>query len=99
MDGSPVCLDNMDIPSGINAQTAEIEATLRSRRYREALFSRFAKAVVKYQLVQPGDRIAVCISGGKDSMLMAKLMQSLNKYSDYEFEIINLCMNPGYNEA
>ena len=50
------------------------------------------------ELIQPGDRIAVCISGGKDSMLMAKLMQLLQRYSEVPFEVVFLVMDPGYNE-
>ena len=100
MDGFPARSDNRDNPvisPGGNARTAEIEATLRSRRYKEALFSRFAKAVVKYQLVQPGDRIAVCISGGKDSMLMAKLFQQLRQCREAPFSLTFLAMDPGYS--
>ena len=55
------------------------------------------EAVKRYELVQAGDRIAVCISGGKDSMLMAKLMQQLHRHSDVPFEPVFLVMDPGYN--
>ena len=55
-------------------------------------------AVKRYELIQEGDKIAVCISGGKDSMLMAKLMQELQKHSDVPFELVFLVMDPGYNE-
>ena len=55
-------------------------------------------AVKRYELVQAGDKIAVCISGGKDSMLMAKLMQELQRHSDVPFELAFLVMDPGYNE-
>ena len=55
-------------------------------------------AVKRYELVQAGDKIAVCISGGKDSMLMAKLMQELQRHSDVPFELVFLVMDPGYNE-
>lgn len=79
-------------------RSAEIEASLRRRIFHEKLFSRFAKAVVKYELVQPNDRIAVCISGGKDSMLMAKLFQELNRCRKFPFELVFLVMDPGYNE-
>jgi tRNA(Ile)-lysidine synthase TilS/MesJ len=54
-------------------------------------------AIIKYELIQPGDKIAVCISGGKDSMLMAKLMQELHKHTRVPFDLIFLCMDPGYN--
>lgn len=79
-------------------RSAEIEASLRRRSFREKLFSRFAKAVVKYELVQPNDKIAVCISGGKDSMLMAKLFQELQRCRKFPFELVFLVMDPGYNE-
>lgn len=77
----------------------EIEKTIIKRRvFRERLFSRFTKAVMQYELVQPGDRIAVCISGGKDSMLMAKLFQELKCQNKFPFELVFLVMDPGYNE-
>ena len=55
------------------------------------------KAVEEYQMIQDGDRIAVCISGGKDSMLLAKLMQEIRKHGPVSFELVFLVMNPGYN--
>ena len=61
------------------------------------LFSRFAKAVCEYQLVEPNDKIAVCISGGKDSMLMAKLFQELKRHNKFPFDLVFLVMDPGYN--
>ena len=67
--------------------------------YRKTLWSPFVLAVKKYQLIQPNDKIAVCISGGKDSMLLAKLMQELHRHSEVPFEIVFLVMDPGYNEA
>ncbi|MBP9989240.1 MAG: tRNA 2-thiocytidine biosynthesis protein TtcA [Ruminococcus sp.] len=69
-----------------------------SKKYRKELWNPFVEAIKRYELIQSGDRIAVCISGGKDSMLMAKLMQMIQRYSDVPFEIVNLVMNPGYNE-
>lgn len=68
------------------------------QKYRKELWKHFTYAVRRYELIQAGDRIAVCISGGKDSMLLAKLMQQLHKYSDVPFEVIYLVMDPGYNE-
>ena len=65
--------------------------------YRRELWSPFVLAVKKYELIQAGDKIAVCISGGKDSMLLAKLMQQLHKHSEVPFELIFLVMDPGYN--
>lgn len=67
--------------------------------YRRELWSPFVLAVKKYQLIQAGDKIAVCISGGKDSMLLAKLMQQLHRHSEIPFELVFLVMDPGYNEA
>ena len=67
--------------------------------YRKEIWSPFVLAVKKYRLVDKGDKIAVCISGGKDSMLLAKLMQELQRHSDIPFELVFLVMNPGYNEV
>ena len=74
-----------------------VEKSLR-KKFHKNIFSKFAKAINQYELVKEGDRIAVCISGGKDSMLMAKLMQLLQRFSDYPFEVVFLVMDPGYNE-
>ena len=68
-------------------------------RFRKTLWNPFIAAVKRYELIGPGDRIAVCISGGKDSMLMAKLIQQLSRHSDVPFEAIYLVMDPGYNPA
>ena len=67
------------------------------RKFHKKLFSPFAKACKDYQLIQDGDRIAVCISGGKDSMLMAKLFQELQRHRKVSFELLFLVMDPGYN--
>ena len=67
------------------------------RRYHEELWSPFCKAIKRYALIQPGDKIAVCISGGKDSMLMAKMMQILHRHTEIPFEVEYLIMDPGYN--
>ena len=66
--------------------------------YRKTIWSPFTLAVKKYGLIDEGDRIAVCISGGKDSMLLAKLMQELSRHGDVHFETVFLVMDPGYNE-
>lgn len=68
------------------------------KRFRKEIWNPFILAVKKYQLIQADDKIAVCISGGKDSMLCAKLMQQLQKHSDMPFELVFLVMDPGYNE-
>ena len=67
------------------------------KTYRKRIWNPFLIALKNYKLVNAGDKIAVCISGGKDSMLMAKLLQELHKYSEVPFELIYLVMNPGYN--
>lgn len=69
-----------------------------TKRYRKEIWNPFIGAVKRYELINPGDKIAVCISGGKDSMLMAKLMQLLHRYSEIPFEPVFLVMDPGYNE-
>ncbi|MGN0371680.1 MAG: tRNA 2-thiocytidine biosynthesis TtcA family protein, partial [Enterocloster sp.] len=65
--------------------------------FHKELFSRFARAVREYELIQENDRIAVCISGGKDSMLMAKLFQELKRHNKLSFELVFLVMDPGYS--
>ena len=67
------------------------------KKFRRELWNPFIAAVKRYKLVEEGDRIAVCISGGKDSMLMAKLMQELSRHSDVPFETVFLVMDPGYS--
>lgn len=75
----------------------EYEKTL-STTYRRVLWSRFVKGLKEYQLLSPKDKVCVCISGGKDSMLMAKLFMLLQRHSDFDFEVEFLVMNPGYNK-
>ncbi len=75
----------------------EIERTILTS-YRPKLWGPFVKACKEYELIKENDNICVCISGGKDSMLMAKLFQELHKHSDFPFNVTYLVMNPGYNE-
>ncbi len=75
-----------------------VEDSIR-KRFRKKLFSRFTKAIVEYDLIQPDDKIAVCISGGKDSFVMAKLFQELKRHNKIPFGLVFLVMDPGYNEA
>lgn len=75
----------------------KIERSLQTK-FRKTIWNPFIEAVKRYELIAAGDRIAVCISGGKDSMLMAKLMQMLARHSDVPFEPVFLVMDPGYNE-
>lgn len=67
------------------------------KRFRKDIWNPFISAVKRYELIQENDKIAVCISGGKDSMLLAKLMQHLQKYSEVKFDLVYLVMDPGYN--
>ncbi|MBP5384258.1 MAG: ATPase [Lachnospiraceae bacterium] len=67
------------------------------KRFHKPLFTPFAKACKMYRLIEEGDRIAVCISGGKDSMLMAKLFQEIHKHGKCDFDLVFLVMDPGYN--
>lgn len=76
----------------------QVERSIQTT-YRKRLWRPFVNAVKQYELIQAGDRIAVCISGGKDSMLMAKLVQLLRRISDVPFEAAYLVMDPGYNAA
>ena len=69
------------------------------KKFRKEIWNPFIEGVKNYELVNEGDKIAVCISGGKDSMLMAKLMQQLQRVSETNFELVFLVMDPGYNEA
>lgn len=66
------------------------------KKYRKQLWNPFVAAMKRYELVQEGDRVAVCISGGKDSMLLAKLMQELHRHTEVPFELKFLVMDPGY---
>lgn len=75
----------------------EIERSLITK-YRKPIWRKFVKGIQEYDLIQEGDKIAVCISGGKDSMLMAKLLQELQRHGKYQFDLVFLVMNPGYNE-
>ncbi|MBQ9276061.1 MAG: ATPase [Clostridia bacterium] len=69
-----------------------------TKKFKRSLFTPFAKAIVEYDLIKPNDKIAVCISGGKDSMLMAKLFQELKRHNKFPFELVFLVMDPGYSK-
>jgi len=79
------------------ARQQKAEHSIRTT-YRKELWTPFIKAIKDYRLISDGDRIAVCISGGKDSMLMAKLFQELSAHGRRNFEVVFLVMNPGYNQ-
>lgn len=74
-----------------------VEESIR-KKFHKQLFTKFCQAINEYELLVPKDRVAVCISGGKDSMLMAKLFQELKRHNKFEFELVFLVMDPGYNE-
>ena len=78
-------------------RTQEIEKSIR-KKFHKQIFSKFVKAIKTYDLVQENDKIAICISGGKDSMLMAKLFQELKRHNKFHFDLVFLVMDPGYNE-
>ncbi len=75
----------------------EVERSI-IKKYRKEIWKRFIAGINEYEMIKPGDRIAVCISGGKDSMLLAKCIQHLQKHSDFPFEAKYLVLNPGYSE-
>lgn len=76
----------------------DVEQSLR-KKFKKKIWCKFTKAINQYELVKEGDRIAVCISGGKDSMLMAKLFQELKLHNKFEFDVKFLVMDPGYSPA
>lgn len=76
----------------------QIEKSIR-KKFHKQIFSKFAKAINTYELVKENDHVAVCISGGKDSMLMAKLFQELKRHNKFHFDLTFLVMDPGYSEA
>ena len=78
-------------------KNVEVERSI-IKKYRKEIWKRFIAGINEYEMIKPGDKIAVCISGGKDSMLLAKCIQHLQKHSDFPFELVFLVMDPGYNE-
>ena len=79
-----------------NDRTREIERSI-VKKFRKEIWRPFTRAINEYELIQDGDKIAVCISGGKDSMLLAKLFQELERHGKKNFEVVFLVMDPGYN--
>ena len=76
--------------------TEDVELSIR-KKFKKSIWCKFTKAINEYELVKEGDRVAVCISGGKDSMLMAKLFQELKRHDKFPFEVKFLVMDPGYS--
>src|SRR5574344_2938173 len=75
----------------------EIERSI-IKKYRKEIWSLFMKAIIEFDMIKENDKVAVCISGGKDSFLLAKCMQELKRHGDVNFDLVFICMNPGYNE-
>lgn len=75
----------------------DIEKSIQ-KKYRKEIFSKFMKAVKEFELVKPNDNIAICISGGKDSFLLAKCFQELKRHNKFPFTLHFIVMNPGYNK-
>ena len=75
----------------------EVEKSI-IKKYRKEIWSKFVKAIIEYELINENDKIMVCISGGKDSFLLAKCIEELQKHSKYKFEVHYIVMNPGYNK-
>ncbi|MBE6071720.1 MAG: tRNA 2-thiocytidine biosynthesis protein TtcA [Clostridium butyricum] len=84
------------IPEGDRKPLKDIERSI-VKTYRKHIWSKFIKAIKDYELIEEGDKIAVGISGGKDSMLMAKLFQELQRHSQIKFEVVFIAMDPGYH--
>jgi tRNA(Ile)-lysidine synthase TilS/MesJ/rhodanese-related sulfurtransferase len=91
--------DDTDIDWDSLTQTEYCKYVERSivKKFRKDIWRKFTQAINEYDMIQDGDKIAVCISGGKDSMLMAKLFQELERHGRKNFEVVYLVMNPGYN--
>lgn len=92
-------VDNQKV--GKKKETTKAKDVERSlvKKFRKQIWCKFTKAINEYELIKDGDKIAVCISGGKDSMLMAKLFQELYRHGKKNFELEFIVMNPGYNDA
>ena len=99
LDGGYIAwlIDRMSEPQKQD-KAKEAEQSLR-KKFKKTIWSKFTKAITTYELVKPGDAIAVCISGGKDSMLMAKCFQELKLHNKFDFEVKFLVMDPGYSAA
>ena len=91
------------VRAGLHSETDKDERRERAeqsirKKFHKHLFTPFARACKTYRLIEDGDRIAVCISGGKDSMLMAKLFQEIKRHRQVDFSLTFLVMDPGYNK-
>ena len=97
----PACVRHFEMENPVGRELEPYQLIERSiiKKYRKEIWNPFINGVKQYELIQAKDRIAVCISGGKDSMLMAKLMQELQRHSDVPFELVFLVMDPGYHKV
>lgn len=92
-------MENSVVESNISERDyRDIERSIQ-KKFHRSIWSKFVAGINEYSLVEPNDKIAVCISGGKDSMLMAKLFQELKRHNKFPFELVFLVMDPGYTEA
>jgi tRNA(Ile)-lysidine synthase TilS/MesJ/rhodanese-related sulfurtransferase len=87
----------MEQPKELEDRAGDVERSI-IKKFKKEIWRKFTKAINEYDMIRDGDKIAVCISGGKDSMLMAKLFQELERHGKKNFELVFLVMNPGYNE-
>lgn len=90
--------ENIKTSQEIESMASRAEQSIR-KKFHSELFTKFCKAINEYDLLKPNDKVAICISGGKDSMLMAKLFQELKKHNKFPFELVFLVMDPGYSKA
>ena len=98
LDGGYVAWLKAHVADLAQDTASQVENGIRTK-FSKKLFTKFAKAITTYRLLEPNDKVAVCISGGKDSMLMAKLFQELKRHNKFPFELVFLVMDPGYSPA
>ena len=98
LDGGYVAWLQVHVADLAQDTASQVENGIRTK-FSKKLFTKFAKAITTYRLLEPNDKVAVCISGGKDSMLMAKLFQELKRHNKFPFELVFLVMDPGYSAA
>ncbi len=97
LGNGPEKTDDLCASGGTEDYARKVELSI-TKTFKKTIWSKFTKAINDYELIQENDKIAVCISGGKDSMLMAKLFQELKRHTKFPFEVVYLVMNPGYSD-
>ena len=90
---------NKDKSNNYTKTKAELVEESIRKKFHKSIFTKFCQAINDYNMLSPNDKVAVCISGGKDSMLLAKLFQELKRHNKFPFEVVYLVMDPGYNKA